>query len=170
MFNYLAELTVKSVIKRNNLDRQKKFLAWDHIEKIALLVDGGTNINKSALDKFIQKTNKHVEVYYIDLKAKEPLYNDWQCFSKKDQSFLKLPKSKSIAELSRKKFDLVINTSTEFPLFSSCLTSNLVAYVKCGTEGYFDTVDLIVKKNEPFDLINYLEDVIKYLKMIRPAS
>jgi hypothetical protein len=167
MINKLAEITLRSQVAKDNLALPKYFLSWDKIEKIALVISKDETINKSALDKFITDSQKYVEVFFIELNSKEPSFGDWKCFTKKDKSILSLPKKPITNDLLNKKFDLVINASNNFPLFASAITSAIKAPVKCGQTNGFNEVQLIIQKTVPFNLINYLNDVVKYLKMIK---
>lgn len=167
MLRSIAQISLRSKIKRDNLERQKKFLPWDKIEKIALIIDKDTALNKSALDKFVEDTKKYIQVFYVETSSKEPTYHDWNCFSKKDRSLLNLPKKDLETQLKQQRFDVVINTCSEDNLFSASLCSSLSAYLKCSRSEGHNVSDLIIKKSEPFNIIAYLNDVIKYLKMIR---
>lgn len=167
MLRSIAQISLRSKIRRDNLARQKKFLPWDKIEKIALIIDKDNSLNKSALDKFVEETKKYIQVFYIEISSKQPTYHDWKCFSKKDTSLLHLPKKNLESQLKHKQFDVVINTCSEKNLFSASLCSSLSAYLKCSMSNDHNVSDLIIKKTEPFDVISYLNDVIKYLKMIR---
>lgn len=167
MINKLAEITLRSQVAKDNLALPKYFLSWDKIEKIALIISKDETINKSALDKFIADSQKYVEVFFIELNSKQPSFGDWKCFTKKDKSLLSLPKKTISNDLINKKFDLVINASNNFQLFASAITSTIKAPVKCGQTNGFNEVQLIIQKTVPFNLINYLNDVVKYLKMIK---
>lgn len=167
MLNKLAEITLRSQITKNNSSRQKQFLPWDKIQKIALIISKDTTINKSAIDKFINDSQKYVEVFFIELSSKEPSYGDWNCLTKKDKSLLSLPKNQTFEGLKDKKFDLVINAANQSILFASAITSALKAPLKCSQATNYNEAELIIEKTEPFNLINYLNDVVKYLKMIK---
>ncbi|MBA2612305.1 MAG: hypothetical protein H0U95_10060 [Bacteroidetes bacterium] len=167
MINKLAEITLRSQVAKDNVALPKYFLSWDKIQKIALVISKDETLNKSALDKFITDSQKYVEVFFIELASKEPSFGDWNCFTKKESSFLNLPKKMIANGLTQKKFDLVINASNNFHLFASSVTSMLKAPVKCGQTYDFNEVQLIIQKTTPFNLINYLNDVVKYLKMIK---
>ncbi|MCC6372246.1 MAG: hypothetical protein IT236_14675 [Bacteroidia bacterium] len=167
MLNNLAEILLKSKIEKDNAQRKRRFLNWDKIEKIALIVSKDEALNKSAIDTYIERTKKYVEVFHIELNSKEPSYGDWECFSKKDKSLLRLPKKNRIEKLKTKNFDLVINTSNTDELFSTSLSSSINAALKCGTSERFNDTDLIIVKKESGNLIKYLDDVVTYLKMIK---
>lgn len=167
MLNKLAEITLRSLITKNNLSRQKQFLPWDKIQKIALLISKDDTINKSVLDKFISDSQKHIEVFFVELSSKTPSYGDWNCFTKKDKGVLGLPKNATLDAIKGKKFDLVINAANHSILFASAITSTLQAPLKCAQATNFNEAELIIEKTIPFNLINYLNDVVKYLKMIK---
>jgi hypothetical protein len=167
MLNKLAEITLRSQVTKNNLSRQKQFLPWDKIQKIALVISKDETINKSALDKFINDSQKYIEVFFIELNSKVPGYGDWKCFTKKDKTLINLPKTTVVSELATKKFDLVINAANNAQLFASSITSALQAPLKCAQANNFNEAELIIEKTVPFNLINYLNDVVKYLKMIK---
>lgn len=167
MFSSIAKIILRSRIREENSKRQKKFLPWDKIDKIALIVEKDASLNKSMIDRFIEETKKYVEVFYIETTSKHPSFADWNCFSKKDRSLWNLPKKNMDSELQNKKFDAVINTCPENNLFALAICSSLPAHLKCSENDGFNLADLIIKKTEPFNLRSYLEDTVKYLKMIR---
>lgn len=167
MFAALARFNLRSKITRESQARKKHFLPWEKIEKIALVLHKNDQVNKSAVDKFLDGTKKFVEVFYVELHAKTPSYSDWRCFSKKDASLLGLPQKTVATELKNKKYDLVINTCDESDLFAAAVVSSLHAPFKCGPGSLFSDVDMIIKKTEPYSLLNYLDEVLRYVKMIR---
>jgi len=102
MFRLIAEMIVRSNIKKQSPGNEKHFLPWDGINKIALIISSSAAPNKSAIDKFIADSQKYIEVFYVELSSKQASYADWHCLTKKDASFLKLPKSKVAEDLKRK--------------------------------------------------------------------
>ena len=167
MFKFFAELSVRSIIEKDNTGHKKNFLPWDKIEKIALVVSKQESLNKSQLDKFVSDTKKFVEVFYVELSSKEATYADWHCFTKKDASFLKLPKNAVMEDLKKKKFDLVINTATENDLFATAVCGALPAVFKCGSSSKYNETGLIIERTDNAKLLDYLNETLKYLKMIR---
>lgn len=167
MLRALAEIALKSKITKENLHRKKQFMAWEGVKTIALILSNLDSINKSAMDKFIDGTQKLVTVFYVEPGAKAAAYSDWQGYVKKDRNLLGLANGKAIHELKNKNFDLVINTSAENDLFSSDLTATLQSPFKTGGNNKFGELDLIIKKSDPHHVIDYLNEIIKYLKMIR---
>jgi len=167
MLSKLADIRIKSTINKLGGAKSKQFIPWQNIQKIALILNQNQQVNKSAIDKFITKHQKYIEVFYIEINSKEPTYADWRCFVKADLNLLKLPKNKIILDLKQKHFDLVINTGDEKDQFAQNVTAALSANYKCGAFEKFNQTNLIIKKTEPFVLNDYLEDVVKYLKMIK---
>ncbi len=167
MINKLTEIILKSQISKNNTSLKKKFLPWNEIQTIALVLSHNNTINKSAVDKFINDSQKHIDVFLIELKSKDASFNDWHCFTKKDKTILNLPKKNQLINLQNQKFDLIINAAEEFNLFAASITSEIKAPFKCGLPSSFNENDLIIQKTNPFNLINYLNDVLRYLKLIK---
>lgn len=167
MIKSVAKIMLNATAKRENASRQKHFLAWENINHIALLVNADDCSDKRTLDKFIEETKKHVEVYFLEPAAKEATYHDWHCLSKKDKNLFQLPKKTTFEELKNKRFDVCINTCDKENLFSESLHAVLKAPLKCGTHLEYNISDLVIQKTEPTNLINYLNEVVRYLKMIR---
>jgi hypothetical protein len=167
MLRSVAKLSLRSKIRTGELLRSKDFLPWEKIRKIALIISKRDNVNKSTVDKFIDSTGKYFEVFYIELDSRTPSFHDWHCFTRKDRSILSLPKKKLSEKLSTREFDVVINSCQEIELFSTSVASTLKAPLKCGSTGKYHDVDLIIKKKGINSLIDYLNEVIRYLKMIR---
>ena len=165
--NVIARFILGFKIKRDDLTRKKKFIAWDNVEKIALIIEKHDSLNKSVIDKLIEESKKYVEVFYIETSSKEASYGDWNCFSKKDRSILNLPKKTSLYELKSKKFDVVINTCGETNLFATALTLSIQANLKCSENRSFGLADLIIVKTQKNNIKNYLDDTFKYLRMIK---
>jgi hypothetical protein len=167
MLEAITKAILRSRITRENERRQKRFVSWDHIERIALILENNGALNKSHIDRFIDRTGKYIEVYYIDLQAKQAGYQDWHCFSKQDKSLLNLPARRVESELKGKTFDVIINTCSEQNLFALSVCSTLPAYLKCGEHSGFNLADLIIRRSGELSLETYLEETVKYLKMIR---
>ena len=167
MLRSIAEIILRSQIKKEKPNVKKQYMAWDDVQKIALIVNNSEDFNKSALDKFISDRKKNVEVFYTELTSKETSFSDWNCFVKKDQTLFNLPKKTSLNELRKKQFDLVINACHEKNLFATSVCAALPASFKIGHSDKFNDVNLIIQRTEPYNLILYLNDVLRYLKMIK---
>jgi hypothetical protein len=69
--------------------------------------------------------------------------------------------------MKNKTFDLVINTCSERNLFAISLSSMCKAQLHCATNNLYNEAEFIVKRLENQKLVNYLNNVILYLKMIK---
>lgn len=167
MTQEITKLILKSHVSRENRQRQRKFLSWEQVNKIALIIGQQDALNKNLIDSFIENTKKHIEVFYIETQSKQHSYNDWHCFSKEDKSLWNLPKKKIEPELRNKKFDIVINTCNETNLFALSVYALIPAYLKCSENNALDLTDLIIQKKESVQLTKYLDETVKYLKMIK---
>jgi hypothetical protein len=167
MLTTISRIILKARIRRDNLNRQRRFLPWENIEKMAIIIEKQDSLNKSLIDKFADETKKHVEIFYIETKEKEKSFSDWHCFSRKDRSFLNLPAKRVESEFKGRKFDAVINTCSDNNLFALALCSSLSAYLKCCQHTALGLADLIIVRSESFTLKNYLDETVRYLKMIR---
>ena len=166
MFSFLAKMAVNAKAEKEK-NHARKSVPWDKIEKIALIINKDTTVNKSAIDKFIEDTKKYIEVFYIELRSKEPSFGDWQCFSKKDSSFLNLPTKKVEESVKGRTYDVVINACEGKNLFSASLFTTLRGSLKCAGSARFKDADLIIEKRDPENLIAFLNDTVHYLKMIK---
>jgi len=167
MFTFFAKIILRSKITQANAQRKKQFLPWNEIKTVALILNNVDAINKSAMDRFIDSTGKLVTVFFVDSVAKTVSYGDWNCFTKKDQNLFGLPTKKVNEEISKTKFDLAINTSVPGDLFSTALLASIEATLKCGSVKTDMAADLIIKKGDPHHVIDYLNEVVRYLKMIK---
>ena len=48
---FITEILLKSQIQKDATNRKKQFLSWDAIQKVAIIIDNSTPINKSVIDK-----------------------------------------------------------------------------------------------------------------------
>ena len=167
MLSLLAEIQLKSTIRNFGNSKTQQFIPWDQIQKMALVLDSSQNINKSIIDKFINRQNKYVDVFYIEANAKASTYADWQSLLKTDLNLLKLPKSTLLQNLHKKQFDLVINTCDETNAIAMAITAALKANFKCCPFETYNETNLVIKKSSDIKLIDYLEEVIKYIKLIK---
>lgn len=166
MFAFIARRILRSKVRKNDQKHQKKFLPWEQIEKIALIIGAESIVNKSEVDKLLDDSRKYVEVFFIEPKSKAPSYGDWQCFLKKDTNFLKLPNHEVEEQIKGKHFDVVINACPGNNLFAAAIASSLSASFKCaGSRGIHDA-DLIIQTTDTKNPAALLKDTFHYIKMI----
>jgi hypothetical protein len=169
MLQALGKIILNARISRGNRGRKKGFMPWDNIEKVALILSSSDHINKSAVDRFVDKSRKYTEVFYIETDAGAPGYHDWHCLNKKDRAITGLPKKSINDKLKTKHFDVIINTCTDHGIFSAGIASAISATLKCSADDSFNVADMIIQRNSTGNVEEYLEVVMRYLKMIRTA-
>lgn len=166
---FIKELILKARLSKGQIGG-KNFLPWDKIKTVALVLDSKTASSKNFIDKFIYEADKVVDVYYIDIHVKESAIKNFITFTKQEKSFFGLPNSKASAKIGKKKYDVLINASFAELDYSSVLSNSIKATFKCGYQSRADELDLIVRRGEQKegqDLMNYLNELVNYLKMIR---
>ncbi len=166
MFPFISRLVLNSRFP-GHAAAPRSFLPWDHIQRMAVIIGAESQPAKHAVDQFILETKKFVEVFFIETRSKVPSYNDWICFIKKDKSFLDLPKADIENSLKQKKFDLVINTCDAANVFSAAVSASLSAPLKSAPSQRFHDAHLIIRKNPNKNVLDYLNDTLHYLRMIR---
>lgn len=167
MLGIISKYLTKNAVEKNNFNRQKQFLNWDKIEKIALILDDSVPINKNEIDKFIDHTKKYVDIYFLELNAKKSTFGDWICFTKKDADFFKLPKSHVESSVKNRHYQLVINVTAKYSNFAAIITSQLHPSFSCGINNLYGEVDVIIENNKTHSVTEYLKEIQKYLQMIK---
>lgn len=170
MVKFIAEYISRSAVDKSNQSRQKQFLNWENINNLALIIENKEGLNKSELDKFIEETKKHVNVFLVEINSGVPSYVDWHCLTRKQKTLLGLPRNEVYDLIKKNKYDLVINACRNYQLFASNITSQLNAGYKCSCVDLFGEADLLIERNENTDLLSYLKEVKKYLEMIKSVK
>lgn len=163
---FIKELIIKSKLK-NQSGIGKNFLPWDKIKSIALLVDAKHATNKNELDKFIYESDKVMDVYYLDLKVKESAVKNYITLVKADKSLFGLPNAKAMAKIHNRKYDLLINAAFGELTYAGILGHSIKATCKSGFENKGNELDLLITHPNNQKLIDYLGEVVNYLKMIK---
>ena len=167
MLKFLANMQVRLYLKGLNEAQKKQFLNWDKIKKIAIVVNHQATFNKQNLLQYIGKWQKDVTVIFIEPHAKSASHEEWQCIVKKDLNLLKLPKQRVLTSLKQQTFDLVISTADAEDNIAQMVSAAIPAELKSATVDTHVFANLVIKKNVENQLIQYLEEVIRYLKMIK---
>jgi hypothetical protein len=165
MLRYIAGIAMRNEARQKAKRRQRNFLNWDRVQRVAIILDGARQTNKQALDLLIESMHKYVEVFYVETRSKLPSFSDWHCFTRKDRNALLLPNKKIVGFLRERKFDLVINAAVD--LFADAVLVYLPATLKCGRRDGFGDTDLVITEGTATEATGYLQQVITYLKMIR---
>lgn len=166
MLKSVAGHTVRSLVRKKTAQTHKKFLNWEEIKSMALVIEDTEMPSKHLVDQYLDELKKHCEVYYLELKTKQASYNDWHCLTKKDKNLIGLPKKKLLHGFKTKKYDLIINTAEQAIFYSAALSACFQSTFTCSSTEEFGHGDLIIKRADKQDLISYLREVQRYLKMI----
>lgn len=166
MLKSVAGHTVRSLVRKKTEQTPKKFLNWEEIKSLALVIEDSEKASKHQLDGLLEEFKKHTEVFYLELRSKIPSYNDWHCLTKKDKNLIGLPKTKRLENFKTKKYDLIINTAERSIFYSAALSSSLQSTCTCSSTAEFGHSDLIIRRAENQDLMAYLKEVQHYLKLI----
>lgn len=158
MIELFKKIAISSLINQNANNKPIAFLNWNSISSVLLIIDD-KQISKHQLDVFLQSLNKHIEIYFIDSKAKTPAYNDFKCLIAKDLNWLSLPKN-----LKPGSFDLIINACSQNNTTAIALSVINKAKVKSSFFEYRNVYNLMIQPKT--NLIDSLNEMIHYLKMI----
>jgi hypothetical protein len=145
----------------------RNFLPWNKIKTMALVLDSKTAQSKNLIDKFIYEVDKVVDVYYLDIHAKESAIKNFITFTKLEKNWVDLPNGKAKAKIAGKRYDILINASFAELDYSSVITNMIKATCKCGHHSRLSELDLIVHHKGNQSLEKYLDELVNYLKMIR---
>lgn len=143
-----------------------RILGWDEVRTVALLI--AEPVNKHEVDRWIAESGKHVEVFYLQQRARAPLHPDWTCITKKDIRFPGVPKAGVTKRLGSGRFDMLINTNSHNGIISTIVSSAIAAGYRCTADERIIDAHLLVARTQPA-VHEYLREVVRYLKMIRPA-
>lgn len=158
MIELLKKIAISSLINQNANNKPIAFLNWNSISSVLLIIDD-KQISKHQLDVFLQSLNKHIEIYFIDSKAKTPAYSDFKSVLAKDLNWLGLPKN-----VKSENYDLIINACSQNNTAAIALSVMNKAKVKCSLFDYRNVYNLMIQPKA--NLIDNLKEMVHYLKMI----
>ena len=58
MLEFFAKLKLNSIINKNPTKQTKRFLCWNDISSMAIIIESNKNLNKNNLDKNTKKTDE----------------------------------------------------------------------------------------------------------------
>jgi hypothetical protein len=161
MINWLANKRIKQLLQPN----QGNFSNWEQIHRVALVVKSDDHFTKQAIEQWVNRNKRTVEIFFFDKTAKAPAYNDWHCITSKELR-LGLPLMALLKGFQANKYDIVINTMQELDPAMSCIAASLQAPLRCNTLMDKTSPQLIIKRTTE-SLTAYLDEVVSYLKMIK---
>jgi len=162
MINWIVKQRIKKLLQ----PVAENFQAWEAIKRVAILVKAGDQFSKEHLDKWCSEKDKEFTIFYIESHSKNPTYNNWQCITAKDIRF-GLPLSTVLGGFNTKQYDLLIDTRTQPDKICDCVSASINCTNRCAAINNHTQPQLLITRNKD-QLTEYLEDVIRYLKMIKP--
>ena len=167
MRSTLIAHSLRKLLSRKGPVQGKNFLSWSAIGQVILILEQEEGLSRQEIDQLIKQLDRHVEIFYIESRAKHPSYADWLCFTRKQRNFFSMPKKEVLREVHRKNTDLVINTTLHHPGFSSALATAVQSRLVCASSDQQYHFDLLVERSQKQSLPDYLKQVVHYLNMIR---
>lgn len=162
--------------------RDKRIDNWNDIKTIGLIFTVGDAEHWNLIHRFVTAQESHgKEVHLIGFQAdKYPIDYIFShtrtiiCHEKEDFNYFGIPKEGVVDGFTFKHFDLVIDTTVQPDFFGKYVTAVTNANLKVGysnteselDEGTMDMYDMAIKKSEPMNLKDYIEQIVKYLMMI----
>jgi hypothetical protein len=164
----MLPLITRYIAYRYRTHTKVKVVTWNDVRTLALVIDGNEPVSKHAIDAWIETSGKLVEVYFLEPRKKTPSFTDWNCLTKKDCNVLKLPAALALKKLRQARYDMVIDTSSGRNLLAGAVSAALDSGYKCATHETIGGSPLTITRVKT-NLKEYLDDVVLYLKMIRPS-
>ena len=163
--------------------RDKRIDNWNDIKTIGLIFTVGDADRWNLIHRFITAQESHgKEVYLIGFQADkyqiDYIFSHTRtiiCHEKEDFNYFGLPKEGVVDGFISKHFDLVIDSTVQPDFFGKYVTALADANLKVGysnsqsdeDEGSMEMYDMAIQGSEPLDLKNYIEQIVKYLMMIK---
>lgn len=147
-------------------NKGQRFINWDQVKRLALVVSAPMKGAKSELDKWIVGTDKQIDVYYIETGVKQASYSDWQCLTKVSATWLGMPNAACLQSLSSRKYDVLICLSPQINYFEQRIALQIEAGLKVWCRNDIPFYALCIDRAQNSE-VAYLEHCVKYLKMIR---
>ncbi len=159
MIKIFQNIKLNNLIKRNQINSALQFVNFNNIKQLIILVDED-DVNKNELDKFISKLNFNVTIVFINSKAKEAKFKDYQSITKQDVNWLLMPKKQIEGN-----YDVLINCCKIDNVCAIALSIQTNSKLKCAFFDFKTVFNLIL--NPKNNLIEMLNEMEHYLKMIK---
>lgn len=184
MFETLKKKKQDKVLRLlSGVTREKRIENISKVRDIAVIFTVGDEDRWNTLLAFVrqmEQQNKHVwligfqrdtlEINYIFSHQQTTI-----CHEKEDFNFFGLPKEGVVEGFTGRHYDLLIDASSEPTFFANYTAARALADLKVA---YVDPsqptdpnvqhiFDLLIRKEQPIDIPDYLEEVTKYLSMIQ---
>ncbi len=162
--------------------REKRIENWECIKSIGLIFVVGNEGYWDLINRFIKAQQKQgKKIHLIGLHPKD-YHIDYIfthtdtiiCNAKDDFTFFGTPKTGLVEQFTDYHLDLLIDATEQPCYFGKYITARTNADLKVGytnseadNEGSMDMYDLTIKGNNTIDFKDYIEQVVKYLTMIK---
>lgn len=146
--------------------KEQLFLNWAQVNRLALVLSAPLLGSKSELDQWILKSNKQVEVYYIESTAKQTSFSDWQCFTKFQSTWYQLPNAACLQSIQPRHYDVVICLSKTINYFEQSLVAQLKAKLKLSALTSLPFYALTIERGETISNTDYLNNCVHYLTLL----
>jgi hypothetical protein len=171
--------TGNSILTRK-IAKQRRKISYSGMEKVktmGIVWDASSKNDFTYLSRFHQKMiERGIDVKIFGYYPEKELPDQYTairfltCMKRDETSFFYLPLSREADIFIRNSFDVLIdiNFNSELPL--AYLTSLSLASFKVGLTGSYDgpkTFDLMMEFKKPVQIENYLNEIIRYLEMIK---
>ncbi|MCR4817304.1 MAG: hypothetical protein K5842_09030 [Bacteroidales bacterium] len=164
-------------------EREKRIDNWNDIKTIGLIFTVGDAEHWNLIHRFVTAQESHgKEVHLIGFQADKYEINyifshtrTIICHEKEDFNYFGIPKEGVVEGFTSEHFDLVIDTTVQPDFFGKYVTALSNANLKVGyshtdsdkNEGSMEMYDMAIQSQEPLDLKNYIEQIVKYLMMVK---
>lgn len=159
----------KSFCKKAKKSRDKRFVNWNDVTSVVLLLDA-EHINHAQLSKLFQKvSDKKVKIWCMIPKY-DPRTGDSEnvfFFDKKSISFLEKPNNNIAGRFASESFDVLIDLTRAESLPLKFLATVSNAHCKCGMDKpFYDIYDLKMSMPSNSSEEQLLDQILFYLKTI----
>lgn len=162
--------------------RDKRIENWENIKTIGIVFVVGSSEQWNLLNRFISAQKKQgKQIFIIGFHPKDYkidyIFTHTEttiCHEKEDFTFLGMPKTGLADQFTSHHFDLLIDATEQPCFFGKLITASADADLKVGysnseadNEGPMEMYDLTIQGNQEIDFQDYMEQIVKYLSMIK---
>ena len=159
----------KSFEKKTKKPRDKRFINWEDVKSVVLLLDA-EHINHAQLSKLFQKVSDKKAKIWCMIPKYDPRTGDSEnvfFFDKKSLNLLEKPNKIISGKFSSESFDVMIDLTRKESLPLKYLAMVSMAHCKCGMEKpFYDMYDLKMSMPSNVSEEQLLDQILFYLKTI----
>lgn len=183
MFDFVKNIYQQRQLRDLMQKHRSKCIAnWDDIKTIGLVFTVGHEEHWNNINRFISFVKKlGKQIYIIGFHPKDFQINyiftyteTTICHEKDDFNFFGMPKAGLVENFIDRHFDLLIDATEQPDYFGKYITAGSDADLRVGysdtetpDEGSMEMYDLTIQGNETLNFNDYIDQIVKYLTMIR---